>query len=136
LGPRRRPCGQKALDMPKVILVVDDESVVAEISKRKLEERGYEVYTAANGNEAFKRLKSNIPDLILLDVQMPDMNGYTFIMEKDKIPEYVNIPVVVLTAYNETEPLFKRHGVKDYLLKPLKLQDVINKVIEIIGQPT
>ena len=121
--------------MPKSILVVDDEPVVLEISKRKLEERGYEVHTAGDGNEAFLRLKSKIPDLILLDIQMPQMNGYTFIMEKAKIPEYANIPVVVLTAYNEMEPLFKRHGIKAYLLKPLKLQDLIDKVVEIVGQP-
>jgi len=121
--------------MAKSILIVDDEYVVVEISKRKLEERGYEVYTAGNGNEAFKCLKEKIPDLILLDVQMPEMNGYSFIVEKLKIPEYADIPVVVLTAYNEIEPLFQRHGVMAYLLKPLKLQDVIKKVVEIVGQP-
>ena len=121
--------------MAKTILVVDDEPVVVEISKRKLEERGFEVQTAANGTEAFLRLRSKIPDLILLDIQMPEMNGYSFIMEKDKTPEYVNIPVVALTAYSEMEPLFKRHGVKAYLLKPLKLHDLIDKVVEIIGQP-
>jgi CheY-like chemotaxis protein len=121
--------------MPKSILVVDDELVVLEISKRKLEGRGYEVRTAESGDEALLCLKAKIPDLILLDVQMPQMNGYTFIMEKNKIPKYANIPVVVLTAYNDMEPLFKRHGVKAYLLKPLKLQDVIDKVVEIVGQP-
>jgi CheY-like chemotaxis protein len=121
--------------MPKSILIVDDEYVVVEISKRKLEARGYEVQTAGDGNEAFLRLKSKIPDLILLDVQMPQMNGYSFIIEKVKIPEYANIPVVVMTAYNEMEPLFQRHGVLGYLLKPLKLQDVIKKVVEIVGQP-
>jgi CheY-like chemotaxis protein len=121
--------------MPKSVLIVDDEYVVVEISKRKLEEQGYVVYTAGNGNEAFMCLKAKIPDLILLDVQMPQMNGYSFIVEMFKIPEYADIPVVVLTAYNEIEPLFMRHGVKAYLLKPLKLQDVIKKVVEIIGQP-
>jgi CheY-like chemotaxis protein len=121
--------------MPKTILVVDDEPIVVEITKRKLEERGYEVLTAGNGIEAFECLKSKIPDLILLDIQMPTMNGYTFIMEKVKIPEYLNIPVVVLTAYNEMEPLFKRHNIKAYLLKPLKLQDLMDKVTEFVGQP-
>jgi two-component system, OmpR family, alkaline phosphatase synthesis response regulator PhoP len=121
--------------MPKSILVVDDETVVVEISKRRLQERGYEVHTASNGNEALECLKSKIPDLILLDVQMPQMNGYTFIIEKNKIPEYVDIPVVMLSAYNEVEPLLKRHGIKYYLLKPLKLQDLIDKVVEIVGQP-
>lgn len=119
--------------MPKVVLVVDDESIVVDISKRKLEERGYEVLTASNGQEALDCLKSKIPDLILLDIQTPQMNGYTFIMEKNKVPEYVNIPVVVLTAYNEMEPLFQRHGVKAYLLKPLKLQDLVDKVAQVIG---
>jgi len=121
--------------MPKTILVVDDEPVVVEIAKRRLEEKGYDVMTAGDGNGALACLKSKTPDLIFLDVQMPDMNGYTFIMEKNKIPAFVDIPVVVLTAYNETEALFKRHGAKAYLLKPLKLQDLINKAIEVIGQP-
>ena len=121
--------------MAKTILVVDDETIVVEITKRKLEERGYEVLTAGNGIEALACLKSKIPDLILLDIQMPQMNGYSFIMEKVKIPEYANIPVVVLTAYNEMEPLFLRHGIKAYLLKPLKLQDLMDKVVEFVGQP-
>jgi two-component system response regulator SaeR len=121
--------------MPKLILVVDDEEVVVEIAKKRLEEKGFEVMTAGDGQGALACLKSKTPDLIFLDVQMPDMNGYTFVMEKNKFPEYVDIPVVVLTAYNEMEPLFKRHGVKAYLIKPLKLQDLINKAIEVIGQP-
>jgi CheY-like chemotaxis protein len=121
--------------MPKSILIVDDEAVVVEISKRRLGERGYDVQTAGNGYEALQCLQSQKPDLILLDVQMPQMNGYTFLIEKNKIPEFVDIPVVILTAYNEIEPLLKRHGVKAYLLKPLKLQDLIDKVIELVGQP-
>ena len=121
--------------MPKTILVVDDEPVVVEITKRKLEERGYEVMTAGDGIEAFARLKTKIPDLILLDIQMPNMNGYTFVMERAKIPEFASIPVVVLTAYNEMEPLFRRHRIKAYLLKPLKLQDLMDKVAEFAGQP-
>lgn len=121
--------------MSKSILVVDDEEILVEITKRKLEELGYEVDTAGNGNEAFQRLKARIPDLILLDIQMPQMNGYTFIMEKVKIPEFDKIPVVVLTAYNEMEPLFKRHHIKAYLLKPLKLQDLVSQVVGIVGRP-
>ena len=121
--------------MPKTILVVDDEPVVVEIAKRKLEDRGYEVLTAGNGEEALESLKTKVPDLIVLDIQMPKMNGYTFMMEKSKTPEYVKIPVIVLTAYNEMEPLFKRHGVKAYLLKPLKLQDLLDKVTLVVGAP-
>ena len=121
--------------MPKLILVVDDEPIVAEIAKRKLMERGYEVLTAADGQIALDLLVNHIPDLILLDVQMPNMNGYVFIQELLKNTAHIAIPVVVLTAYNEMEPLFQQHGVKSYLLKPLKLHDLINKVVEITGQP-
>ncbi len=119
--------------MPKCVMVVDDEEIVVEISKRKLMERGYDVLVALDGEQALEVLKSKIPDLILLDIQMPKMNGYTFVMEKNKVPEYVNIPVIVLTAYGEMEPLLKRHGISSYLLKPLKLQELLDKVQETIG---
>jgi CheY-like chemotaxis protein len=121
--------------MPKNILVVDDDRLMVELNRRKLEERGYVVHTASNGQEALERLKVKIPDMILLDVNMPDMNGYTFIIEKDKTPEYVNIPVVMLTASDETRRLFERHRVKGYLLKPFKLQDLFDKVLEVAGPP-
>ncbi len=119
--------------MSKYILVVDDEPIVVEIAKRKLQDRGYEVATASNGEEALDSVSKRKPDLILLDIQMPKMNGYTFIIEMHKNPELVGVPVVVLTAYNEMEPLFKRRGVKAYLLKPLKLQDLLETVQKVIG---
>ncbi len=119
--------------MPKKILIVDDEPVIVEISKRKLQSQGYEVLTAHNGEEALQALIGFLPDLILLDIQMPKMNGYTFMMEKAKNPDWINIPVIVLTAYNEMEPIFRRHRIKAYLLKPLQLQDMLTKVAEVIG---
>ncbi len=118
--------------MPKTILVVDDEPVIVEITKRKLQEQGYEVMTAGNGEEALTQLGQKVPDLIILDIQMPKMNGYTFMIEKSKFPKMVNIPVIVLTAYNEMEPLFRRHGIKSYILKPLNLQELLDKITEII----
>ncbi|MBF0490310.1 MAG: response regulator [Candidatus Omnitrophica bacterium] len=119
--------------MPKSILVVDDELVVLEIAKRRIEDRGYEVLTATNGIEALDVLKKKIPNLILLDIQMPQMNGYTFVIEKSKDPQLASIPVIVLTAYGEMEPLFKRHGIREYLLKPLKLEEVLDKVDALVG---
>lgn len=121
--------------MPKSVLLIDDETVVVEIAKRKLHDAGYDVLTAHDGEEALEELKKKIPDLILLDIQMPKMNGYTFILEKAKSPQYSPIPVVVLTAYGEMEPLFKHHEVRAYLLKPLNLQELVEKVQATIGQP-
>ncbi len=121
--------------MSKSILVVDDDRLVVELLKRNLEQQGYQVYTAANGRQALEHLKSKMPDLIISDVQMPDMDGYAFILEKNKVPEYVKIPVVMLTSVSQTGPLFKRHGVKGYLLKPLDLKALFDKVTEVIGAP-
>ncbi len=121
------------MNMPKTILVVDDEPVIVEIARRKLEEIGFEVMTARDGQEALACLKKKVPHLIILDVQMPKMDGYTFMMEKDKVPEYGSIPIIVATAHQETEPLFKLHGIRAYLLKPLKLQELLDKVNEILG---
>ena len=119
--------------MSKTILVVDDEPIIVEIARRKLEEVGFEVMTACDGQEAMACLQKKTPHLIILDVQMPKMDGYTFMMEKNKVPEYESIPVIVATAHEETAPLFKRHGIRAYLLKPLKLQELLDKVNEILG---
>jgi len=118
--------------MSKTVLIVDDEVLIVDISKRKLQEHGFEVMTALNGEEALAQLKIKIPDLIVLDVQMPDMNGYTFILEKNKVPAYVSIPVIMVTALIKTEEVFKHHGVLAYLIKPLKLQELVDKVVEVL----
>ena len=119
--------------MVKTILIVDDEEVVVDIAKRKLLDLGFEVLTAGDGEFALTQLNWKIPDLILLDIQMPKMNGYTFLMEKDKNPSFANVPIIVITAYSGMEALFKRHHVTHYLLKPLKLQELLDKVVEILG---
>ncbi len=119
--------------MAKTILIVDDEQVVVEIAKRKLQDLGYDVMTAYDGELALGQLKIKTPDLILLDIQMPNMNGHTFLLEKNKLPAYAHVPVIAITAYGEMESLFKRHGVLIYLLKPLKLQELLDKVTEILG---
>ena len=122
--------------MPKKILVIEDEPVSMQITTRKLQDNGYSVTAAADGEDAIAILKTNIFDLIFLDIQMPRMNGYTFIGElrKHPNPEVAQIPVVVLTAHDKMEPIFKRHGVKGYILKPLKIDDLLNTAKEILGE--
>ncbi len=121
--------------MPKVIMVVDDEPTNRELAARKLKEKGYDIMTACDGQDALDQLAKQVPDLILLDVQMPNMNGYSFMMEKDKIPAFAPIPVIVLTSYTEMAPLFKRHGVRSYLIKPLNLPELLARVEQFAGPP-
>jgi CheY-like chemotaxis protein len=123
--------------MPKTVLLIDDETVVVDIAKRKLDKLGYSVLTANDGLEAIEILRTARPELIVLDIQMPKMNGYTFLTELRKNPdqEVAAIPVIIVTAYAETNPIFNRHGVIAYLLKPLKLQELLDKVQEVLGAP-
>lgn len=117
----------------KTLLIVDDEPVITEISKRKLENLGYKVVTAANGEEALHALGAHSFDLIVLDIEMPKMNGYSFLIEKSKNMIWKDIPLIVLTAYNEMEPIFRRHQVVDYILKPFHLEYLIVKIVQAVG---
>ena len=119
--------------MPHTILIVDDESVARKWASQKLTDNGYTVLTAVNGEEALTVLGQTRPDLILLDVEMPKMNGYTFVAELAKKNLDPKIPIVVLTAHEELGPIFKRHGVQGYLIKPLSVEVVLAKIQEVIG---
>ena len=114
--------------MPKCVLVVDDDRVNTALTQSALQSKGYEVITAQDGLEALEILAKKIPDVILLDVQMPRLDGYGFILKKVADPAIAKIPVVVLSALGKTEPLFKRHGIKAYLLKPINTQELLDKI--------
>ncbi len=119
--------------MPKTILIVDDEPVARELARKRVTEAGYTVLIAENGEEALAVVNRTKPDMILLDVEMPKMNGYTFMGELIKMNLEPRIPVVVLTAHEEMGPIFKRHGVRGYLIKPLKIDEVLAKIKELTG---
>jgi len=116
--------------MSKIILIVDDEPVAREFARKRISDNGYTVITAADGVEALAAIAQSKPDLILLDVEMPKMNGYTFVGELAKMNFNPKIPVIVLTAHEELGPIFKRHGVRGYLIKPLNIEQVLVKIKE------
>ena len=118
--------------MPKTILAVDDDLVNLKILETRLKKERFNVIVALDGEGALKKLEQIIPDLIILDVQMPNMNGYTFILEFRKIKKFDQVPVIVLTAFNEMEPIFKFNGVKDYIVKPINF-DVLFQKMKALG---
>ncbi|MBF0486060.1 MAG: response regulator [Candidatus Omnitrophica bacterium] len=120
--------------MPKTILIVDDEEVVLDIAKRKLSQEGYAVIAVEDGEAALQVLREGQVDLIILDIEMPKLNGYNFIAERKKIPGADQAPVIVLTAYDSMEPIFRRHGIRGYLNKPIKFQDLLLKVKEVLEE--
>ena len=117
--------------MAKTLLLVDDETIIVEIAKKKFVSFGYNVFTAGNGEEALEVVLHQKIDLIVLDVQMPKMNGYTFLTELEK-KQITDIPIIVLTAFGNMEPIFKRHKIKAYMTKPLQMEKLVEKVKEVV----
>jgi CheY-like chemotaxis protein len=84
--------------MAKKILIVDDEPDVVSYLEMILQDNGYETLTAANGKEALELLRSEKPDLVTLDISMPEASGTRFYVEMKKDPEFASTPVVIVTA--------------------------------------
>src|SRR4051812_48371106 len=106
-------------NVSKKILVVDDDPTSVRLVQGFLEGNGYQVSVAGDGEQALEILGRNKPDLIVLDIQMPKMNGYAFILEAKKLgDDHKNIPIVVLTAKDGMTDLFKIEGAKEYIVKP------------------
>jgi len=105
------------------ILVVDDEALLVKGIRFNLQNEGYEVITGSNGLEAIRQVQENQPDLVVLDVMMPEMDGLTAC---SKIREFSNVPIIMLTA--KTDDMDKLigfdHGVDDYLTKPFNILEL------------
>ena len=105
------------------ILVVDDEALLVKGIRFNLQNEGYDVITGSNGLEAVKLVQEQKPDLVVLDVMMPEMDGLTAC---SKIREFSDIPIIMLTA--KTDDMDKLigfdHGVDDYLTKPLNILEL------------
>jgi len=82
--------------MIKTILIIEDEEVLASFLKRKLLRRGYRSIVAADGKEGLEKIKEIRPDLILLDVAMPKMDGFEVMEAKDRIEEIKDIPIIII----------------------------------------
>ena len=112
------------------ILVIDDDFAINELIKINLELQGYNVIQAYNGNEGFALAKQELPSLIILDVMMPEVDGYTVaqrIRQADLVSE---IPIIMLTALSELNNKVNGFniGVDDYLTKPFEIEELIVRI--------
>jgi diguanylate cyclase (GGDEF)-like protein len=114
----------------KRILVVDDDRNLRKIIQTNLELAGYDVSTAANGEEALKLLDSMQPDLIVLDVMMPIMDGYEVARRVRRHPSNTHVPIIMLTAKSEVEDKLAgfEAGADDYITKPFGPQELLARV--------
>ena len=110
------------------ILVVDDEQQLAMAVKIRLQSRGYQVATANDGQQALAAIEADRPDLIILDVLMPVMDGYSCMREINSRFGRGQIPIIILTARDRMKDLFDLEGIADYVIKPFDHEDLLTRI--------
>jgi len=119
----------------KKILLVDDAETILMMERMILNKRTYELVTAKDGEEALTKACDEQPDLILLDVIMPKMNGFEVCHELRKNEKTSSIPVIMVTTRGEAEnvEIGYERGCNDYVTKPINRMELLKKVRNIVG---
>ena len=112
----------------KHVLVVDDEEQLALAIKIRLQSQGYEVVTASDGQQALELASQQRPDLIIMDVLMPVMDGYSCLRELNTRFGRGKIPIIILTARERMKDLFELEGIEDYVIKPFDHEDLLVRI--------
>jgi DNA-binding response OmpR family regulator len=112
------------------ILVVDDEEDIVELISRNLQREGHEVIGAYTGEDALEIIRTREPDLIVLDLMLPGIQGFEVCRQIRKTPEYVDIPILILSAKGaETDRILGfEMGADDYLTKPFSVMELISRI--------
>ena len=129
---------------PAKILVVDDDPDIIKATKRVLEARSYQVVTALNGEECLERIREERPDLVILDLLMPRLDGFGVcreLRENSEYAEYSDIPILIATAVRE-EASRRRYeletgidlNVDDYIEKPVRPLDLLHRVEKLLSK--
>ena len=110
------------------ILIIDDDVDLVQVMKGTLESKLFEVMVAYNGKDGLQKAKSEKPDIVILDLMMPVMDGWAFDEQYNKDPILAKTPVLALTSFSESLGQPFPFQVSEYLQKPLKPRDLIAKV--------
>ena len=113
------------------ILVVDDEKRMVRFIQLNLEQDGFQVLTAYNGKEALEQVRTQLPDLILLDIMMPDISGFEVLK---RIREVNTVPVIMLTAKGEEDDRIQglELGADDYITKPFSPREMVSRIRAVL----
>ena len=120
---------------PVKILVVDDDQDILRLASTALTQANFNVSTATSTLEASRAMENTLPDLILLDVMLPDVGGREFAKELKKDPRTAKIPIIMMSAVAKSlheQVLGLAHGAEDYVIKPFKIPGLISKINELL----
>lgn len=131
-----RVLGERGKDMPKKILAVDDERHIVRLIQVNLERAGYEVVTAFDGREALIKIEEERPDMVVLDVMMPYMDGFETLKQIRANPLTRELPVIMLTAKAQDQDVFQGYskGADIYLTKPFNPMELLTFVKRIFTE--
>ncbi|MCQ2789180.1 MAG: response regulator [bacterium] len=120
----------------KKILIVDDEQDIVESLQFVLETTGFECHCAYNGEDGLNLAREIMPDLIILDVMMPKINGFKICRLLKYDTKYKNIPILMLTARSQEEDklIGEETGADEYITKPFEIADIVKKVESYLGE--
>ena len=120
------------------VLVVDDEPNVLRSLVQYLTIEDFEVETASNGVEALEKVDSFSPELILLDVMMPGMDGFEVLDKVKEKPGHKDTPIIMLTAKDQSSDVLKGYqsGATSYLVKPFNLDELVETINQTLGRKT
>lgn len=123
--------------MPKKVLIAEDDAPLRKVLEKRVGSVGYTVVTARTGTEAIEKIAAEKPDLILLDIIMPEKSGFD-VLEEIRLKQNIQTPVIVLTNLEQEQDreTGKNLGVADYLIKSnIHLRELTSRIVSLIGTP-
>ena len=118
----------------KRILIVDDEEDIRKMLKIRLEQEGFTIVQASDGDIGAKTAEQEVPDMTIMDIMMPNVDGYSCLKEVRSLPKTKDIPILMLSGKEEEKvrDLFAFQKISGYIEKPFELDDLVMKIREIL----
>ena len=115
----------------KRVLVVDDEPGIGNVLRIKLRLAGYEVTTTTSGAEAINIIRTQKPDVVLLDILMPDVSGFDVL---EKVRPFSSVPIIAFTARREIADIAVKNGANDFIAKPFDPDQMVQKICSVLDK--
>lgn len=114
------------------ILLIDDDTDLLTLMQINMAHSGFEVYTASQGQNGLSLVKSIMPDLVVSDIVMPEVNGYAFIREIKSDDEYSHIPIIAISGRDNFKDIILLEGADIFLPKPFSFEQLLNTIVGLL----